>query len=67
MNLDSMQQDMEQVWQELLSIPELQVSKLCGLVILVIHYLHVTCLQGETGAMFKFLRIASKLKANLEL
>lgn len=30
MNLDSMQQDMEQVWQELLSIPELQVCELCG-------------------------------------
>lgn len=30
MNLDSVQQDMEQVWQELLSIPELQVSEFCG-------------------------------------
>lgn len=33
-DLNSIQQDMEQVWQELLSIPELQVSELyeCGVV-----------------------------------
>lgn len=68
-DLNSIQQDMEQVWQELLSIPELQVSELCEcavsyvalkLVILVIYYLHVTYLQEEIGGVFELLMRASQ-------
>lgn len=68
-DLSSIQQDMEQVWQELFSIPELQVRELYELlfsvgpfklVILLIHYLQATYSKEEIDGAFKLLMRTSQ-------